>query len=389
MPCSPRTLLAKGVLLLAVALLGATPALGQGAKKPPISKDVTFNTADDVKLSGTLYPNPGGKKDAVVMLLHNFDLKKGGGSSQPGWAELAEILHKEGYTVFSFDFRGFGESKTVGNNFWNTVMFPHNSALNIKGALKKGNTLDHKNFSLAYVKFLVNDIAAAKAYLDRRNDAKELNSSNLVLIGAGEGAALGSMWLANEARRRRDTNVPPLQFGPPALTSASELEDVACAVWLSISPKVLGFGTPVERWVVEVGKKNKKPMAFVYGKNDSNGSTLAKNLVAKIKTANGGKGAKEKSLSGSFAVPGTKLAGNLLLDKDLDKLLPSKDDKGFLLNYLEQVFNDRGTKEQKDRKSEASAYWYVTTTPSGQPRAVKISKKAGQEAPEVNFGFLP
>jgi len=56
-----RTLLLKAVLLVAVALLPAEAALGQGAKKV-ISKDVTFNTFDGVKLSGTLYPNPGGKK---------------------------------------------------------------------------------------------------------------------------------------------------------------------------------------------------------------------------------------------------------------------------------------------------------------------------------------
>jgi len=308
-----------------------------------------------------------------VLLIHNFDLKKGGGSSQPGWSDLAKTLHEEGYTVLSFDFRGFGESKTVDKQFWT---FPQNSGGLIRGALKKGDTLDHKNFTAGYVRYLVNDIAAAKAYLDRRNDAKELNSSNVVLIGAGEGAALGSMWLANECRRRRDTNVPP--FGAPALAPQSEINDIACAVWLTISPKA-GPTTGVSRWVTEAGKKNKVPMAFIYGKDDKSGKTLAESFVKSLKSTG------DKSLSGSFGVPGTKLTGHLLLDSGLEKFLPSKEakgrDDGFLVKYLDKVLTERGNKEQKDRKSEASAYWYVNAL--GRP--MKMSKRPGAEAPVVDF----
>ena len=47
----------------------------------------------------------------------------------------------------------------------------------------------------------VNDIAAARRYLEVRNDAGDCNLSNLILVGAKEGAALGSLWIAEEWQR--------------------------------------------------------------------------------------------------------------------------------------------------------------------------------------------
>jgi len=369
MQCLSRTLLLKGVLLLAVAILPVETVRGQGAKKV-ISKEVSFNTFDGVKLGGVLYPNTGGKRDAVVLLLHAFDLKAGGG--QAGWSELAKTLHEDGYTVLSFDFRGFGESKTVDKDtFW---AFPHNSGGLIKGSVKKGENLDHKNFNAGYLRYLVNDVAAAKAYLDRRNDAKELNSSNVIVMGAGEGAAVGAMWLANESRRRRDTNVPPTRFGP-ALAPQSEINDIACAVWLSISPKV-GPTPGVGRWILEAGgKKHKVPMAFIFAKADTSGDTLARNYVKLIKPVAGK--TKDFPNTGFFGIAGTaKLTGM--------KLIGEGDTTTKIKQYLDLVLEGRPAKEQKNRHSEASAYWYIW--PNGNPKV--LSKKAGQEAPQVDVTSL-
>src|SRR4051794_12638312 len=101
-------------LALAMALLGLAgqPIAAQKVKKDN-SKKVPLTTCDGVELQASLWPNAGGKKDATVLLLHNFDRAKGGGSHQDGWDDLAGLLHQEGYTVISFDFRGFGESKSV------------------------------------------------------------------------------------------------------------------------------------------------------------------------------------------------------------------------------------------------------------------------------------
>src|SRR3954451_23480977 len=110
-----RSRILFGLAVLAGALLTVGPSHGQGAKKGN-TKNVTFKTADGVELSGTLYPAPSGKRDATVIMLHSFDLKKGGSSSsEEGWGQLAASLQAAGYVVLTFDFRGFGESKTLGN----------------------------------------------------------------------------------------------------------------------------------------------------------------------------------------------------------------------------------------------------------------------------------
>src|SRR3954453_22578742 len=106
-----RSRILLGLAVLAGALLAVGPSHGQAAKKAN-TKNVTFKTSDGVELSGTLYPAPSGKRDATVILLHNFALKKGGSSSsEEGWGNLATTLQTNGYVVLTFDFRGFGESK--------------------------------------------------------------------------------------------------------------------------------------------------------------------------------------------------------------------------------------------------------------------------------------
>src|SRR4051812_33994202 len=102
MQSSRRAFLAAGLAAFVLGVLGAD-ALGQG--KP---KSITFKSADGVTLSGTFYEAKKSKDGApVVLLLHNFDSKKGGNSSQDGWPDLAKALQDAGYHVLSFDFRGF------------------------------------------------------------------------------------------------------------------------------------------------------------------------------------------------------------------------------------------------------------------------------------------
>jgi len=237
------------------------------------------------------------------------------------------------------------------------------------------SSIDHRDFTAAYLPYLLNDIAAAKAYLDRRNDAKELNSASVVVIGAGEGATLGSAWLANECRRKRDTTMPPALFPAMAvLTPQAEISDIACGIWLSISPTLGGrpANNQIRRFLLEAGKKNKIPMAFIFGRSDSKGDGVAREHVKAIKPSSGAK--KEFTHTGFFAVPDTKLTANLLLDKNLET------EKWILKKYIEPVLDARGNKEQKDRKSEACQYWYV----NARGFAMKLSKKAGQESPQVD-----
>lgn len=368
-----RTRLVLGLALMVCLLASAGSARGQGAKKP-ITKNIPFKTFDGVTLQGTFYPNPAGKMDAVVLLLHEPDLKKGGSSQQEGWADLAASLQAKGYAVLMFDFRGFGESKEVDPS----IFWKQNQNKNyIRGSLKQGGVIDHKNFNSRYLPYLVNDIAAAKAFLDRRNDDKECNSSNLIVIGAGEGATLGALWMANEARRRKDKNPPNALIPSPPNLAEPESKDLAAGIWLSMSPRLGGINVPMSRLVIEVSRDQKVPMAFVYGKSDGVADNFARDLVRYINP----KGSKDKDFKFTNVnpIPDTKLAGHKLLGK-------GSDTETFIVNkYLPSVLEARGAKERSTRHVQASEYWYADRK-TGRP--YKKNKKAGEEVPAVDLSLF-
>jgi len=365
----PRILI--GLAVLAAALLSVGPSHGQAAKNKANTKNVTFKTADSVELGGTLYPAPSGKRDATVIMLHNFDLKKGGSSSsEEGWGQLAAALQNAGYVVLTFDFRGFGESKTLGNKmeFWNAK---HNGLnyISRRGA-KLPDSIDHKDFKSPYLPHFINDIAAAKAYVDKLNDNRECNASSVILIGAGDSATLGAMWMAHEFRRCRDTNK-----GMALVPAFSEPEgkDLAAGVWLTISPTLAGQRLyNVTRLVTEVGKANKVPMGFVFGKNDTKGE-FSRNLEKAIK---GITKTKEMSLTGIKPVPDTKLSGEKLLDKDTQK---------WVVDYLNTVMEARGARIRRDRKIDENAFWYVQ---GSSMRPTRLNKNPGNEVPSADPSVL-
>ncbi len=182
LPCRPLSLL-LGLALFALVSVGGTV---RAADKPT---KVTFDTVDGVTLQGTFWPSPKGKDEPTVLLLH----KIGSDSHKDGWDDLAAKLQDKGYSVLSFDFRGHGNSTSIDPmKFWNR-MYPWNlnyiqgGAFDAKGKPKE--SISKEKFREGYYPYLVNDISAAKMFLDERNDAGDCNSQALLLIGAEDGAA--------------------------------------------------------------------------------------------------------------------------------------------------------------------------------------------------------
>jgi pimeloyl-ACP methyl ester carboxylesterase len=361
-------LLRTRLALAAVFGLSLSPlsAMGADSDFKPDFKRVPITTFDGVKLEGTFYPNPGGKKDACVLLLHNFDRLKGGDSHSDGWDHLAAKLQEKGYVVLSFDFRGFGQSKTLDNpaKFWG---MRHNMAL--KGAGKQAETIDQKNFPPHYYFQLINDIAAAKAFLDRQNDAGACNTSNLVVIGAGDGAALGTLWLASQCALWRDRNPNPLGLGMP-IPDDPEIKDVSAVVWLSLSPTVAGHSAPLRSAFREVGRENKVPIAFLYGQKDAKGANIAKFYLEESRGTKA-----DLKMTAEKGVPDTDLVGSKLLQEGLqtEDLIVNK--------YLEFVLEKRGSPARKQRNLEKSRFFWTFPRP-GAPGAQTIpAKPAGEEQP--------
>ncbi|HVS34522.1 MAG TPA: hypothetical protein VMS17_03005 [Gemmataceae bacterium] len=279
----------NGFRLFVAAALGMaacawTARAGEGDR-------VTFETLDGVTLEGTFFkadPQNGAKdKSATVLLLHNIDKAKGGSSHQDGWDDLAKKLSAEGYSVLSFDFRGFGKSHEVSKDFWDPFKGRHNCLAMPTLARQKPppTTIDHKDFdghSSEYYPWLVNDIVAAKSFLDRKTDQGQANSSNLVLVGAGEGATLGAMWMASQWDLKRFGGID--QKTGKLLLDEPEGRDEAGALWLTISPELgsRGMSGTSRRWLCDIAADNNVPMAFLFGAKDDSGGTIAKEAMDRI-----------------------------------------------------------------------------------------------------------
>jgi hypothetical protein len=130
---------------------------------------------------------------------------------------------------------------------------------------------------------LVNDIAAARVFLDRRNDVGECNATALILVGANQGAALGALWLASECCRYEVHG----RF-TPRLESKHQATDVRCAVWLDIAQKLGGRRIPVLDWIVFAGGKNQVPMGFLYAEGDEAARNFATRCLERLKRSRTG-----------------------------------------------------------------------------------------------------
>lgn len=84
------------VALIILALSGC-----RAAEKPLLSRRVSFTAADGVKLEGRFF----GKGKTGLILAHMYP------ADQTSWFEFAKELADKGYTVLSFNFRGYGDSE--------------------------------------------------------------------------------------------------------------------------------------------------------------------------------------------------------------------------------------------------------------------------------------
>lgn len=207
------------VFLSAVAAaLAATACPSRTAARA--AEGVTLTTGDGAKLAARYFPgNQGGKSPAVIVL---DDLAE---DARPAVCdEVARQLAKEGCTVLCFDFRGTGQSRSVEPEFWDDA----NNKQHVKGykADEPPEAIRFTDFKSGYLPTLVNDVAAARAYLERRNDARECNTGQLYVIGFGRGATLGQLWLASEWARYRVSGTQN------KLASSPEGRNVAGCVWV-------------------------------------------------------------------------------------------------------------------------------------------------------------
>jgi pimeloyl-ACP methyl ester carboxylesterase len=338
MQCSGfrRTLLAA---VASLSLLIFSQGLQAQDKKPEKEKktdqdSVKFDTADGVELRGTFYPASKAKAPAVLML-HRY------GGNRQGWEKVdgaAEELQSKGFAVLTFDFRGHGESTKVSPEFWK---FPVNMN-HIRGAKPDKKAIKQSEFRNDYMPMLVNDIVAAKRFLDKQNDAGLCNSSNVIVVGAEEGAALGSLWIREEWDRLPQIKGPlnRLIYDPQGKPFG---EDIAAAVW--ISPPAGLNGRSVSSWLRDKKEiREKTPMVFFASKDDPSQVAAATKLFEDLK--------KQSKLELTFLqlIKGGKARGTELVNKK-DFQVPEQFRK-----YLESVIDKKGVNAWKMREPEKGVF---------------------------------
>ena len=332
-------------------------------------------TPDGVMLKGVFYPSTAKNAPTVIML---HPIGEGKSMKAPEWKNLAEVLNKAKYSVMMFDFRGHGESTSIDDPkaFWNarTTAGTMPNAVNVRS--KEKDSIDVKDYIKqisAYAPVLVNDIAAVRAWLDRRNDTdKDCNTSSLIVIGAESGATLGALWINAENYRYKYT--PPGPMMKMQLDTRSEGRDIIAAVFLTAQPLVEKRAFKLESLLKSSCKDQGMAAAFVFGKQDTKGANLAKYLEKNLKVS---KDSKKHAYIQTAEVPDTNLTGMKLLVKG------TKVDEG-IVDYLKEVVDER--KNTWVERDFPNSYYMWRLGPTSQMiPAKKLPSEGGKGEKNLKF----
>jgi hypothetical protein len=323
-------------LFLAPAL-----ALGQGANK---AQKVKFLSVDGVELTGHWYAAKGNNTAPCVLMVHDI----GTNIEAKGWKNLAEALQGKGFAVLAFDLRGHGNSKGVQDDFWKVRLNTLGVKVRKFDPRKPPDSIYFKDFTKGYLPNLVNDIAAAKAFLDTKNDLGGCNSGNLIIIAEKKGAALAALWMKQEWYRHRITG----RFIDPRIVATFEKspegKDIAAAIFLSYDPVVGASKLYPTRMLSMLGKEKSSAVAFFYADKDKASKDLATKAVKQLK---GGK--KKKTFVAAQAIKDAeKTTGIQLVAKGLKT-------EEYIIAYLENLMEERGASSVDTKEFKKTGYYWI------------------------------
>lgn len=339
-----RWMVAPLVLAAAAALTIWTspPRVAAQAKlEPPIEE--TFVTADGVQLRGLFHRSTKEPSTAPVVILM-YPPGPDNNMTKGDWEGLANRLAGEGFNVFRFDWRGHGKSIDIKDKdkFWGLDPMnnpnPFTAAWNqryITGAPPKKpikDTLLFKDLKdpVKYAPMFLTDLAAVRFHLDSKNDAGDLNTSSIYLIGAESAATLGFGFMTIEWNRPAFApkpnelgTAPRYDFVPQPLRIPIDPAggaDISGAIWLSPRRPTSVPEKLIENWVSKGAPKmrDNNPMLFMYAEKDANAKRDAEffhlgALVGKGDVRNGLNPlnpAYLKKIEGADKLSGVQLLGN-------------------------------------------------------------------------------
>jgi len=218
---------------------------------------------------------------------------------------------------------------------------------------------------------LVNDIAPARAHLDKKNDAGQLNSSSIYLMAAGDAINLGMLFAASEWKRERKR--PNADLINLTVSPRRELftgfdpagPDIRGAIWLGPTPAPSGSGIAnddIKRWVMSdyaLDLRMETQMLFLYGKQDERAKNMThalydtvlkildprdpKNQGKKLSGGPNGKSLPNPDQSFKQAIDG-KLSGAKLLGNNLGT-------ERYIQTFIDRVEEDRKNRERTPNRN--------------------------------------
>jgi pimeloyl-ACP methyl ester carboxylesterase len=376
-------------LFLATAVLTSLddsttpPAFAQKKddKKDKDGSDIEpFLTPDGVELHGRFH-RATSPKGPIVLLLYPPGGERTMDNQSGDWKGLAKRLNEEGYHVLRFDWRGHGKSTVIKEpaRFWDVTKNPWTAPINNKYVRdtpksKKPNKLDLSVKDIpnlpTYLPVLVEDLAGLRLQLDKKNDDNEkgVSSSSIYVIGAGEAAVLGLLWMRTEWDRpavvpkqnqyvfgASDYTVVPQQLTTTDFDRAGET--IAGAIWLSPAlPRTIPLKT-VEGWIATAPRmRDSNPMMFIWGEKDDDAKKLSKALFEKAlvgdpkaATAAGLKVLDAKK--SGYQVDKVALKGGFLLGDDNQYKTETK-----IIERLNELEKDRGKRPRATRGFDTRYY---------------------------------
>lgn len=312
--------------------------------KPPTegpTREVKIVTCDQVEIHGTFYQAASARRPCVLLVQ-----TPGRRRDEESWVRLARELQRKDYAVLTFDFRGQGESTNViPRVFWYQS---HNLLLHAVSQARSATTIDATTFPPPYLPNLVNDIAAARQYLDERNDLGEVNSSQLLIVGAGEGCILATLWLASESFRQEIVTGP----GRPRPSGTPELSRVWGAVMVGTPGRLGGLPVNLVSWLQKATAQS-TPIAFLYGERNFQESVVAQQLS---QLANSTRSGADWRLGRS--VPSAAQSGQDLLDGNEETIK-------LILEGLADIQTQRDGQEWQTLNPGRKAYSWIVPSPAG------------------------
>lgn len=375
-----RCWMAAPLVLVAAALsFWSDPSHATAQSKADAPVEETFVTADGVQLRGLFHKSAIDPSTAPVVILMYPPGKgpndKVNDMDTGDWVGLANLLSSKGFNVFRFDWRGHGKSTDIKDKdkFWGLDPMnpnPFTASWNhryIAGGPPKRpikDTILFKDFktpeaAIKYAPMYLTDLAAVRFHLDSKNDAGDLNTSSIYLVGAESAAALGFGFLTMEWNRPAFAPkpnelgaAPRYDFVPQQLRIPIDPAggaDISGAVWLSARRPNSLPERLVENWVAKGASKmrDNNPMLFMYAEKDTKGKNDAaffhlEALVGKGDKRNGLNPLNDaylKEMKGADKLSGVALLGN-------NEKLKTEDT---ILKFLEAIQKERVKITRKQR----------------------------------------